>query len=97
MTVAVRKFDPAEYLRDDEDIACFLNEALMSDDAEDVAAALDIVARSVGMSVIAQKSGVSREALFATTTDKVNLTVALDVLNALRSEATPKNDLLKPA
>jgi probable addiction module antidote protein len=45
-----KPFDAAEYLDSPEMIAAYLNEALESDDASIIAAAIDTIARVRGMS-----------------------------------------------
>ena len=54
----------AEQLRDAEDIAAYLQLALDDEDPAELAHALGIIARARGMTEIAQKSGMSREALY---------------------------------
>jgi probable addiction module antidote protein len=57
-------FDPAEYLRDEEDVAAYLTAILEENDPALLAAALGDVARARGMTEIAKTSGLSREALY---------------------------------
>ena len=59
-----KPFDAAEYLESPEMIAAYLTEALESDDASEIALAIGTVARSVGMSTVADKAGLSRENLY---------------------------------
>jgi probable addiction module antidote protein len=59
-----KPFDAAEYLDSPEMIAAYLTEALDSADASEVALAIGTVARSVGMSAVAEKAGLSRENLY---------------------------------
>jgi probable addiction module antidote protein len=68
------EFDPSEHLKDEEDIAAYLDAILEENDAALLAAALGDVARARGMSEIAQKAGIGREALY----------------KALRPEASPR-------
>jgi probable addiction module antidote protein len=58
------EFDPSEHLKDEEDIAAYLDAILEENDAALLAAALGDVARARGMSEIAQKAGIGREALY---------------------------------
>ena len=60
----LKKFDAAEYLETPEDIALFLAAIFEDSDPKLIATALGIVARAKGMTEIAQKSGVTREALY---------------------------------
>ena len=57
-------FDPAQYLKDDEDIAAYLTAILEENDASLLSAALGDIARARGMSEIAKSSGITREALY---------------------------------
>jgi probable addiction module antidote protein len=59
-----KPFDAAEYLDSPEMIAAYLTEALESEDPSAIAMAIGAVARSHGMSAIAEKSGLSRENLY---------------------------------
>jgi probable addiction module antidote protein len=68
------EFDPAEHLRDDEDIATYLTLVIAEGDASELAHALGIAARARGMTEIAKASGLGREALY----------------KALRSGANPR-------
>ncbi len=57
-------FDPAEYLKDEEDMAAYLTAVLEENDPALLAAALGDIARARGMSEIAKASGLTREALY---------------------------------
>lgn len=57
-------FDMAEQLKTPEDIAVYLQMALDDEDPAELAHALGIIARARGMTEIAQKSGIGREALY---------------------------------
>jgi probable addiction module antidote protein len=57
-------FDPAEHLKDDDDIAAYLTVILENNDPALLAAALGDIARARGMSEIAKASGITREALY---------------------------------
>lgn len=67
-------FDPAEYLKDEEDVAAYLTAILEENDPHLLAAALGDIARARGMSDIAKASGITREALY----------------KALRPDASPR-------
>ncbi|MBI4996276.1 MAG: putative addiction module antidote protein [Rhodocyclales bacterium] len=69
-------FDPAEYLKDEEDMAAYLTAILEENDPALLAAALGDIARARGMSDIAKASGITREALY----------------KALRPDAQPRFD-----
>ena len=57
-------FDSAEYLDSPEMIAAYITEALESEDTAVIAMAIGAVARAKGMSVVAEKAGLSRENLY---------------------------------
>ena len=57
-------FDMAEQLKTPEDIATCLQLALDDEDPGELAHALGIIARARGMTEIAEKSGIGREALY---------------------------------
>lgn len=69
-------FDPAEHLRDEEDIAAYLTAILEENDPALLSAALGDIARARGMTDIARASGLTREALY----------------KALRPDACPRFD-----
>src|SRR3954462_3496530 len=64
MMVKTKPFDAAEVLDSPEMIAAYLTEAFSSDDPALMAMAIGAVARSQGMSVVAEKAGLSRENLY---------------------------------
>lgn len=57
--LGVRRFDASEYLRDEADIAAYLEAAATEEDARVLAAALGDVARARGMSELARKTGLT--------------------------------------
>jgi len=61
---ALPDFDPAEFLKDEEDMAAYLTVVLEENDPALLAAALGDIARARGMSEIAKASGITREALY---------------------------------
>jgi len=58
------EFDMAEQLKTEEDIAAYLTLVLEEGDASELAHALGVAAKARGMTEIARKSGLSREALY---------------------------------
>ena len=91
----LKKFDAAEYLETPEDIALFLAAIFEDSDPKLIAAALGIVARAKGMTEIAQKSGVTREALYKALSETGDpklstLTRIIDALG-LRLSLVPNN------
>jgi probable addiction module antidote protein len=81
----VTKFDPADYIETEEDILFYLEAAMEGNDARHIASALGDVARSKGMSEIARKSGLGRQALYAALSENGNPTLETltSVLKAL--------------
>ena len=79
------KFDPSEYLDSDEAIFIFLEDILESGDPKIIAAGLGDVARAMGMTELAAKTGLSRESLYRALSDEGNprLDTLLKVLGAL--------------
>jgi probable addiction module antidote protein len=57
-------FDPAEQLKDEEDVAAYLTIIMEENNPSLLAAALGDIARARGMSEIAKSSGITREALY---------------------------------
>jgi probable addiction module antidote protein len=85
MTVRTRPFDPANYLKSDDDIAIYVSEALDTNDPAFIADALGVVARARGMSQIARDTGLSRESLYRALSAEGNpeLSTLLRVIGAL--------------
>jgi probable addiction module antidote protein len=71
-------FDPAEYLKNDADIAAYLSVVIEEGDAGELAHALGVAARARGMAQIAEETGIGREALY----------------KALRADAQPRFDTI---
>jgi probable addiction module antidote protein len=85
-------FDPVEWLTSDEAIAAFIEDAFASEDAGFIAHALGVVARAKGMAQIASKTGLSREQLYRSFSEKGNPTLktTIAVMKALGIELTTK-------
>jgi probable addiction module antidote protein len=58
------KFDIADYLDNKEMIAEYLNTVLAEGDESDIIAAIGYVAKAIGMTKIAQETGMSRPSLY---------------------------------
>ena len=88
MALKVFPFDPASHLETDEDILIYLEAAMEGNDPGHIASALGDVARSKGMTEIARKSGLGRQALYAALSGTGNPTLEtlLAVLEALGLE-----------
>ncbi|HAU5432591.1 putative addiction module antidote protein [Cronobacter malonaticus] len=87
------EYDPAAALIDDEEIAFFMADALETGDAGHIAKALGVVARAKGMAHIAAQTGLSREQLYRSFSDKGNPTLktTLAVMKALGLGLTVKS------
>ena len=88
MALKVFPFDPAEHLETEEDILCYLEAAMEGNDPKHIASALGDVARSQGMTEIARKAGLGRQALYSALSKDGNPTLEtlVAVLNALGLE-----------
>ncbi|MFT0847339.1 addiction module antidote protein [Actinomycetaceae bacterium L2_0104] len=65
MSIEITRWDPSEYLDNDEDVIAYLQAVLEeTDDMAVFQAALGDVARARGMSEIARASGLGRESLY---------------------------------
>ncbi|MCG3190007.1 MAG: hypothetical protein LKCHEGNO_02573 [Burkholderiaceae bacterium] len=58
------RWDPAEHLNTEADMAAYLEAALEEGDSALVAAALGDIARAKGMSHVAREAGLGRESLY---------------------------------
>lgn len=82
-------FDTADYLKTPEDIAGYINAAIEDGDERVMLAAMSDVARAVmGMSALAQCTGLSREALYTALSENGNprLSNFVQILHALGLE-----------
>lgn len=64
MTVKLIPFDAAEFLKDEETTAAYLNACMETGDPDVVLSALSAAARARGMADLADKAGVNRESLY---------------------------------
>lgn len=90
MVIAAAKFDPARHLETEQDILYYLEAAMEGNDPKHIARALGDVARSKGMSDLARKTGLGRQALYTALSDNGNPTLETltAVLDALGLELT---------
>jgi len=65
MATKLKPFDAAKYIETAEDEAEVLNEAFATGHSGYIAAALGAVARARGMTELAEKTGLNRQALYA--------------------------------
>ncbi len=84
------RFDAADYLKSEADIASYLDVAAESGDAAELASALGDVARARNMSALARKTGLTRQGLHkALSPDgSPSLATAMRVLSALGLQFT---------
>lgn len=75
----LKQFDMSEYLMTEEDISEYLNIVIEENDPAELAGALGTIAKARGMSEIATKTGITREALY----------------KALRPEAKPRFETIQ--
>ena len=86
-SIKLKKWDSAEHLRSDEDMAAYL-EACMEeagDDAAFIAKALGTIARAQGMTQLAKETGLGRESLYKALSGEGNpsFSTILKVVHAL--------------
>ena len=62
--MGISKFDIADYLDDDEMILEYLNAILEDGNSNEIITALGHVAKAIGMSKIAEQTGLSRPSLY---------------------------------
>lgn len=72
---ATVSFDPAVYIRTDEEAALYFDDALQSGDPSVIAAALGTIVRARGASEVAKASEVSRSAIYKGLTEGGNPTL----------------------
>jgi probable addiction module antidote protein len=86
-TLKLRKWDSAEHLKSDEDMAAYLEACLQEagDDAAFIAQALGNIARAKGMTQLSKDTGLGRESLYKALSGEGNPSFAtsLKVTHAL--------------
>jgi probable addiction module antidote protein len=86
-------WDPAEHLKNEDDMAAYLEAAFDEDDPALVATALGDIARAKGMTQVAQETGLGRESLYEALSPSGNpeLATIMKVVSALglKLHATP--------
>ncbi len=81
----VSKFDIAEYLDNEEMVQEYLNQVLEEGNSNEIVAALGHVAKAIGMSKIAEQTGLSRPSLYKALSEnaKPQFDTILKVLRAV--------------
>lgn len=82
------KFDIADYLDSNEMIAEYLNEVLEEGNDADIIAAIGNIAKAIGMTKIAEKTGLSRPSLYKALAEgsKPQFSTILKVMKAVGGE-----------
>ena len=85
MALKTTRWDSAEHLRTEEDIAAYLDAVLEENDPALVTHALGVIARAKGMSQIARETGLGRESLYKALSSEGHpeFTTVLKVIKAL--------------
>ena len=93
--MATSKFDITDYLDSNEMIAEYLNTALEDGDNADVVMAIGHVAKAIGMTKIAEQTGLSRPSLYKSLSEgaKPQFDTIMKVLKAIggQIQVTPKS------
>lgn len=92
MSEPVYTYDPAEALGSPEAISEFMADAFETGDTAHIAKALGMVARAKGMTEIARETGLSREQLYRSFSERGNPTLksTLAVMRSLGVDITAK-------
>src|SRR5690606_35597724 len=86
------KFDIADYLDSEEMIAEYLNTVLEDGDSSELIVAIGHIAKSIGMTKIAEKTGMSRPSLYKALSDgaKPQFETIMKVLKAIGGQINVK-------
>jgi len=86
------KFDIADYLDSEEMIAEYLNTVLEDGDSADLIIAIGHIAKSIGMTKIAERTGMSRPSLYKALSDgaKPQFETIMKVLKAIGGQISVK-------
>lgn len=92
-------FDAAKYFTTPESVIDLLNDALESEHAPYITNALGVIARSEGMTKLAAKTGVNRQALYTALGENGNPTLEtlLKIMSALGIRLKCERDTAKAA
>ena len=91
MALKTTAWEASEYLDSPESIAAYLEAVFEDGDSALIAAAVGDIARAMGMTQLAEKAGVTREALYKalSPTGDPRLSTFLGVMKALGIKLTP--------
>lgn len=83
--IKTSKWDAAEHLKTEEDMAAYLEAALEENDPALIAAAIGDIARAKGMTKISKQTGLGRESLYKALSPEGNpeFATVLKVIDAL--------------
>lgn len=83
--MATSKFEIADYLESKEMIAAYLNTVLEEGDNSDIIIAIGHIAKSIGMTKIAEETGLSRPSLYKALSEgtKPQFATIMKVLKAI--------------
>ena len=97
--LATTPFDAAKYITTPEGVIDLINDAFESGHVPYIANALGVAARSEGMSKIAAKTGVNRQALYTALSENGNPTLEtlLKVMSALGMHLKCESDVAAAA
>jgi len=92
MNAPLYNYDPAAALDSPETISIFMADALETGDTAYIAKALGVVARAKGMTEIARETGLSREQLYRSFSERGNPTLKtmIAVMRAVGVDMTAK-------
>jgi len=85
LKMGTSKFEIADYLESKEMIAAYLNTVLEEGDSSDVVNAIGHIAKAIGMTKIAEETGMSRPSLYKALSDgaKPQFSTIMKVLKAI--------------
>lgn len=92
MTEQIYDYDPAQALDSPEAMALFIADALDTGDTAYIAKAMGVVARAKGMTELAKETGLTREQLYKSFSERGNPTLKtmLAVMRALGVDLTAR-------
>jgi len=92
MVIKIDEFEIADYLDSEEMIVEYLNTVLAEGDSSDLIVAIGHIARAIGMTKIAEKTGMSRPSLYKALAEgaKPQFETVFKVLKAVGGEISIK-------